>query len=366
MENANQFRLEVAVDSYFQVLQEKGNYTSEDILELKSHLIDNVIELKKKGLDDDEAFIIAKKRLGKEEELRLEYKKVNGNKFYNRELFILVLSISSYLLAYYFYTLITDTIKQYAIFENKNLTAWGTINYLFNIFFTIGILYLVFNCKKYIRVFERFFIKSPVNFSLILITLITIVYVFHLRGGKMFFKTNFLSPEEFQNRYDIFQIDNTLRAYIYSALTCVWIVSILIAFIKSYKKVNFLDNIINDSGYIPLFLIGLFWDGVAASSRMLTGVWHNDHFFISNTIFGMIWLIGMLIFNIHLSKNILARNLIFISFGFLLELGAGIWINPSLNAGMPISVYFIALVVGSTAGFAIANFIKSRNIKIAV
>ena len=363
MENANQFRLEVAVDSYFQVLQEKGNYTSEDILELKSHLLDNVTELKKKDLEDDEAFIIAKKRLGKEEELRLEYKKVNGNRFYNRELFILVLSISTYLFAYYFYNFINDIIKQYAIFGNKNLTVFGTMNYLFDVTFTIGILYLVFNCKKYFRAAEKLFTKSPVNFSLILVALVVLIYVFNLMGGKMFFKFDLLSSEELQSRYYAFEISHTLRAFISAGLACVWIVAILIALIKSYKKVNFMDNIINDSGYIPLFLVGLFWDGVAASARMLNG--HNN-FFISFSVFGMIWLIGMMIFNIYLRKNILARNLIFISFGFLLELGAGIWMNPALKAGMPVSIYFIALAIGGISGFAIANFIKSRHIKIAV
>lgn len=362
MENANQFKLEVAVNSYLQHLQENGNYTSEDILELKNHLIDNVTELKKKELNDDEALMIAKKRLGKEEELRMEYKKVNGTRFFNRELFILVLSISTYLLAYYFYVIVTGIIKEYAIFENKNLTTWGIINYSFNIFFTITILYLVFNCKKYIMMAERLFIKSPVNFSLIFIALIGLVYVFNLRVGKMFYKTDLLSAEEIQKRHYAFDIDNSLRAYIYSGLACVWIVSILIAFIKSYKKVNFLDSIINNSGYILLFFIGLFWDAVAASARMLN---HGD-FFISIAVFGIIWLIGIMIFNLHLRKNILVRNLIFISFGFLLELSAGIWMNPALKAGAPVSIYFLALIIGATAGFALATFIKNRKIKIVI
>lgn len=358
MENAEQFKLEAAVDDYLQLLQEQGNYTSEDILELKNHLTDNVSELKEKSLATDEAFIIAKKRLGKANELSIEYKKVNGSKFYNRELFIIAFSISAYLLFYWFFTFVTGFIQQFAVFENKNLSVWGTINYVFVIIFTIVVVHLVFNSKKYIHSVEKLFIKSPTNFSITIITSIALMYALNLRVGRMFFKSDFFSSEEIQVRYSAFEIDHTLRAYIYSGLAGIWIVCILIALMKSYKKINFLETIINDSAYAPLFFVGFFWNCVAASTRML----HN--FFISSYAFAIIWLIGILVFNIHLRRNILARNMVFISFGFLLELGAGIWMNPSLKAGAPVSVYFIALVIGSIAGFAIAYFIKCTRIAV--
>ncbi len=361
MENTNQFKLEVAVEVYLQQLQEKGNYTSDDILELKSHLSENVRELKRNDLDDEEAFIIAKKRLGKEEMLSIEYNKVNGNRFLNRELFILILSISTYLLFYFSYLLVTGTIRQYAIFVNKNMEVWGIVNYLFNILFTTGILYLIFNCKKYIRVVERLFIKSPVNFSLIFIALILFVWVFHIDMGRKLFDTSFLSSEEITNRYEVFLLDHTLGTFINGGLLFICLISISIAFVRSYKKIDFLDNIINHSGYLPLFIIGLFWDGIAASARMI-----NHHTNLSVYAFGIVWLIGMTIFNVHLRKNVLMRNIIFISFGFMLELAAGIWMNPGLKAGAPVSVYFIALVTGSALGFTIANFIKRKNIKLAV
>ncbi len=364
MENSNQFKLEVALDGYLERLQEKGNYTFDDINELKSHLLEEVIELRKKDLNDDEALAIAKMRLGKNEDLNEEYKKVNGNKFLNRDLFILLLSIATCLLFYFFYYLITGIIQQYAFFVNKNLATWGVINYLFIILFTAGILYLVFNCNKYIRLVERLFIKSPVNFSSICIALIMLIYVLNLRVGKMFYKTDLLTADQVNNRFYQFEIDHKLKTFIYWGLVCVWMVGLLLAFIKSYKKVKFLDNVINHSGYILLFLIGLFWDATAASTRMINSSTHP--YLYSSFAFGIIWLIGMLILNVHLSKNVLMRNIIFISFGFMLELGAGLWINPGLKAGAPVSVYFIALVIGSALGFMIGNFIKRGKIKLAV
>jgi hypothetical protein len=180
----------------------------------------------------------------------------------------------------------------------------------------------------------------------------------------MFYKTDLLTADQVNNRFYEFEIAHNLKTFIYWGLVCVWMVGLLLAFIKSYKKVNFLDNVINHSGYIPLFLIGLFWDTTAATTRMINSSTHP--YLYSSFAFGIIWLIGMLIFNVHLKRNVLMRNIIFISFGFMLELAAGIWMNPGLKAGAPVSVYFIALVIGSAVGFTIANFIKRRNIKLAV
>ena len=361
MENPTHFQLEVAVDSYLQQLGDKGNYTLEDLMELKIHLIDNVTELKKKDLEEEEAFLIAKKRLGKEEELGNEFSKVNGNKFYNRDLFVLVLSVSTYLFLNYFYSFLGSTIKNFAIFQSKNIMIWGIINYLFIIAFAISVMYLLFNCKSYINAAEKLFKRSPVNFSIILIAIIVMVYVFNRTIGEKIFKTDMLSSDELSNRYSALEINHALGSYIISGLFCVLILSLVITFIKSYKKVNVLQNIINDSGYIPLFFVGLFWDGVAASSRMI-----HHHTNLSVYTFGIVWLIGMTIFNVHLRKNILIRNFVFIAFGFVFELAAGLWMNPALREGTPVSVYFIALVVGSATGYGVANFIKKRKLQVAV
>ena len=137
------------------------------------------------------------------------------------------------------------------------------------------------------------------------------------------------------------------------------LLSILAAFVTSYKKVKLLDNIINNSGYIALFGLGFFWDAVAASTRMLSGFYGYD-FLISSVAFGLIWFIGMLIFNWHLNKNLLVRNLFFIAFGFIMELAAGIWLNPALKNGLPFSVYFIALVAGGGFGYLLAALLKNR------
>ena len=151
MEATNQFQLELAIDGYLQQLQSKGNYTQDDILELKSHLQENVYELAKKQLSQEEAFLIAKKRLGKEEDLNVEYKKVNGTLFYNRDLFVIVLSICTYLLFSYLYTISHNGLQYLAISGDENIYLLGVINYVLQIIIVVGFIYLGFNNKKYLN-----------------------------------------------------------------------------------------------------------------------------------------------------------------------------------------------------------------------
>ncbi len=358
MEAPNQFQLELAVDGYLQQLQTKGNYTQDDIMELKSHLLDNVDELKQKQLSDEEAFIIAKKRLGKDEVLHAEYKKVNGIFFYNRDLFVIVLSICTYLLFSYLYTISQNGLQYLAISGGKNIYLFGVINYVLQIAIVGGFIYLVFNNTIYLNKIGKLFSTSPANFSAILIVLIVILYFIDFNFQKA--AGRHLSADGIRELFFHFAIDSDLSSLIRILLGSSVLVAILAAFVTSYKKVKFLDNIINNSGYITLFCLGFFWDAVAASARMLSGA-SNHNVFISTLAFSIIWFIGMLIFNLHLNQKIFMRNLIFISFGFILEFSAGMWMNPGLRYSLLVSVYFIALIVGGAFGFLTAQYFKRKS-----
>lgn len=363
METPNQFQLELAIDGYLQQLQSKGNYTQDDILELKSHLLENTDELAKKQLSEEEAFIIAKKRLGKEEELNVEYKKVNGNLFYNRDLFVIVLSICAYLLFSYLYTISQNGLQYLAISGDKNIYLLGVINYVLQITIVGGFIYLVFNNKKYLNKTGNLFSISPANFAAILIILIVTLYFIDLYFQKT--ASRHLSADGIRERYYQFTINGEFYSLIRIILGSVVLISILAAFVTSYKKVKFADNISNNAGYIALFCLGFFWDGIAASARMLNGIFHNN-MVVSSIGFGIIWFFGMLIFNLHLKRNIIARNLVFISFGLIMEFAAGMWMNPHLRNGLPVSVYFVALIVGCGLGYSIAKVMKrKKSLKIA-
>ncbi len=71
------FDLELKIKEWSDTLRDKGKFLHQDIVELESHLRDEIDSLTKKDLTEEESFIIAVKRLGNSEILSKEYGKVN-------------------------------------------------------------------------------------------------------------------------------------------------------------------------------------------------------------------------------------------------------------------------------------------------
>ncbi len=71
------FDLELNITSWCDYLRASGKLSEDDVVELDNHLRDLVDELTEGGLSDDEAFLIAVKRLGNVTYLSEEYSKVN-------------------------------------------------------------------------------------------------------------------------------------------------------------------------------------------------------------------------------------------------------------------------------------------------
>jgi hypothetical protein len=72
------FDLEASVRSWTDGLRLRGSFRTEDIVELESHLREEVDALAKTGLSVEEAFIVAEHRIGRSDALAAEYAKVHG------------------------------------------------------------------------------------------------------------------------------------------------------------------------------------------------------------------------------------------------------------------------------------------------
>ena len=77
MENRTEFSLENNVQKWKSILTKKNNLTKSNIIELENHLLDLIEDLESKGLNREESFLIAKKRIGKIDDICLEFDKVN-------------------------------------------------------------------------------------------------------------------------------------------------------------------------------------------------------------------------------------------------------------------------------------------------
>jgi hypothetical protein len=78
MENETPFDLEEAIRKWRDSLLKSSRLRAEELEELEQHLRDSVGTLQKRGLSQEEAWIIAQKRLGQRETLKKEFAKVTS------------------------------------------------------------------------------------------------------------------------------------------------------------------------------------------------------------------------------------------------------------------------------------------------
>ncbi len=97
-----EFNINELTDSWINRLKSTNSFTEADCGELKSHLQDSIDELKKAGLDDQEAFIVAKKRLGDIDEWKAEFEEMNKGIIQMRRSVIILSGVLAYFLIYYF------------------------------------------------------------------------------------------------------------------------------------------------------------------------------------------------------------------------------------------------------------------------
>ncbi len=82
MEPKNQFRLTEAVETWRSQFQSQSSIAPGDLDELESHLRDSVEELAEGGLSEEEAFLIARQRMGQPALLSTEFRKVHPSRLW--------------------------------------------------------------------------------------------------------------------------------------------------------------------------------------------------------------------------------------------------------------------------------------------
>jgi hypothetical protein len=87
MENRTGFDLNASVESWRQEMAAQAPLSADDRRELETHLRDSFADLKSRGLKDDEAFWLARRRVGNLKQLAEEFDKADPNKVWRDRLF---------------------------------------------------------------------------------------------------------------------------------------------------------------------------------------------------------------------------------------------------------------------------------------
>ena len=96
MENTTAFDLNNAIRCWRDGLSQSPQFREEDLTELEGHLRDAVGELQARGLTDDEAFLVAARRLGNPAALEPEFAKVNRSQVWLYRLLWMLVGIQGW------------------------------------------------------------------------------------------------------------------------------------------------------------------------------------------------------------------------------------------------------------------------------
>ena len=154
MEHSNKFYLAKMLIAWEEDIKRSSVFTRSDIDELKSHLLDIYEDMLDKGLEDDEAFLIAVKRLGNPVNWEEEFSRTNNPAIQIRKTLLLIAGIILYYCSFYLFLILAKLI----VIAGKLLNIETIELIRFNRAFLCILLLLVilfFNC---LFIKERFLI----------------------------------------------------------------------------------------------------------------------------------------------------------------------------------------------------------------
>ena len=92
MENQTRFDLNAAIENWRNELAAQPNLASDDRRELETHLRDSIAEFRQRGLNEEESFWLARRRVGQPPQLGEEFVKANPAAVWRERVFWMVLA----------------------------------------------------------------------------------------------------------------------------------------------------------------------------------------------------------------------------------------------------------------------------------
>lgn len=193
------FNLDQAIANHILLIQQKGSTTDSDLAELKAHLYDAFEELKSNGLNPEEAFMVARHRLGDTEILTNEYSKVNPSVQTNKLWAYMFLGVAFLAGGWTFLRLLGGCFYL-LVFKNYNTTPVSSVMVvLFHIALIMLVFYLVKKRHNISRFVERQVDINPIK--TVLLAFIPLAMTIFIPRQLNFEMINAL-------RYPIYKFDN--------------------------------------------------------------------------------------------------------------------------------------------------------------
>jgi hypothetical protein len=133
MENQTRFDLNAAIQNWQQELAAQSNLTPDVQRELETHLRDSITELRQRGLNDEESFWLARRRVGQPKQLGEEFLKADPAKVWHERAFWIV----AFLIVFQIWGAVSTSL--FAIFTASSLPNYlpPSINFVLRMLFYV-------------------------------------------------------------------------------------------------------------------------------------------------------------------------------------------------------------------------------------
>jgi hypothetical protein len=337
---SSNFELKQAIENYISLILKQGSITSSDKNELTGHLIDSTEVLLKQGLSEEEAFMIACKRIGKVELLSDEYRKVNTSLSINPVWPYLLVGVNI------FYgissiTLIVIKSLYFVIYKQYDTSVIAVLLVtLINLIFMTCLWTIVKYNREIAYYIEKQIEKKPLNFIALTFIPITITILF----SPLIYK---LMPG-ISIKYPIYMFNSGLTEFTFYLAT----MSVIVAFLSLVFSINKTASstakaIFKHPSFAFLLLFGLAIELTAASTRAL----HVGNIVIQAFLFGSVYAVAAFLIAYYNEISKLSKYLLTaITLGFILEISVGVRADI-VRGGTYFTAYFgLALVFGVLLG----------------
>jgi hypothetical protein len=173
VEKNMEFDLQQQIDIWTRKIKSEPSITESDSEELRSHLLDMIDQLKETGLDDEEAFWVASRRMGTSTDWGGAYKEANNPIIQIRRSALILAGVLVYFLFYHFIEFSSRLLLAIFLHEgvDGNLSVYWVSRYLLGSHFVIVLLLtsIYFLENRVISFIENIKLK-PKHTILLLIT----------------------------------------------------------------------------------------------------------------------------------------------------------------------------------------------------
>ena len=234
MEINKKFNIQEKLEDWLKKIKSEPSFTEADSEELKSHLLDSIDQLKDTGLNDEEAFLIASRRIGTTVDWEDGYSQANNQVIQMRRSLLIFAGVLVYFCMYYFIESTSKLLLIILLFADMYdyLAVNWVSRYLMGVHFVFIVLFtcIYFMEKKTISFIENVKLKPKHTLLLLLATI-----VFSIANTSLYPIVKNLISQNLPLGSRLFHIYSNFD-YSFPLIICV---SFILLYFKYYRKTKF-------------------------------------------------------------------------------------------------------------------------------